>query len=31
MSKSDLTNENGRIDSLYKKASSYIDHARQNI
>ena len=31
MNESNLNNEHGRIDSLYKKASSYIDHARQNI
>jgi len=31
MSNPDLENEIERIDSLYKKASSYIDHARQNI
>ena len=31
MSNPNLKNEIERIDSLYKKASRYIDHARQNI
>ena len=31
MGKPDLENEIERIDSLYKKATIYIDHARQNI